>query len=84
MVNQTWDAIRKGKCWQVSSDCMIAGKDNSGGVGNIFGTYEMTAEKQPVGCPGFYFEVELMPGAVVDSYSSFGICKWMDDTNTRY
>lgn len=54
---------------------MIAGKDNSGGVGNVFGTYEMTAEKQPEGCAGFYFEIETMPGAVVDGDSCFGIAR---------
>ena len=66
LVDQTWDATRKGQYWQLSSDCMIVGKDNRGGGGNVSGTYEMTAEKQPEGCPGFYFEAELMPGAVVD------------------
>ena len=47
----------------ISSDLMIAGKDNSTDTGNIYGTYEMKAENQPEGCPGFYFEAELMPGA---------------------
>ena len=42
----------------------------------------MKLENQPEDCPGFYFEVELMPGANVDEYSCFGICRWHGDTNT--
>lgn len=63
---------------------MIVGKDNRGGSGNVTGTYEMTAEKQPEGCPGFYFEVELMPGAQIDQYSCIGISRWNNGINTRY
>ena len=62
---------------------MTVGKDNRGGDGNVHGTYEMKLENQPEGCPGFYFEVELMPGAVVDSYSCFGISRWENNVDSR-
>ena len=62
---------------------MIVGKDNSGNCGNVYGTYEMTAEKQPEGCPGYYFEVEIMPGARVDEFSCFGISRWENNVDSR-
>ena len=62
---------------------MIVGKDSSSNGGNVYGTYEMKIENQPEGCPGFYFEVEIMPGAVFDCYSCFGISRWKDNVNTR-